>query len=41
MVTASTPVMPQAGLALTQNFLDDHPEQATALLAGLAGQQSR
>lgn len=35
-VTASTPVMPQAGLALTQNFLDDHPEQATALLAGLA-----
>jgi NitT/TauT family transport system substrate-binding protein len=36
MVTASTPVMPQAGLALTQNFLDDHPEQATALLAGLA-----
>jgi NitT/TauT family transport system substrate-binding protein len=35
-VTASTPVMPQAGLALTQSFLDDHPEQATALLAGLA-----
>ena len=35
-VTASTPVLPQAGLALTQNFLDDHPEQATALLAGLA-----
>lgn len=35
-VTASTPVMPQAGLALTQNFLDDHPQQATALLAGLA-----
>ncbi|WP_143708359.1 ABC transporter substrate-binding protein [Rhizobium sp. TH135] len=35
-VTASTPVMPQAGLALTQSFLDDHPEQTTALLAGLA-----
>ncbi len=35
-VTASTPVMPQAGLALTQSFLDDHPEQANALLAGLA-----
>ena len=35
-VTATTPVMPQAGLALTQSFLDDHPQQATALLAGLA-----
>lgn len=35
-VAATTPVMPQAGLALTQSFLDDHPEQATALLAGLA-----
>ena len=35
-VTATAPVMPQAGLALTQSFLDDRPEQATALLAGLA-----
>ena len=34
-VTAKAPVMPQAGLALTQSFLDDRPEQATALLAGL------
>ncbi|MFL0693016.1 MAG: ABC transporter substrate-binding protein [Agrobacterium tumefaciens] len=35
-VTATAPVMPQAGLALTQNFLDDYPERANALLAGLA-----
>ncbi|WP_210270935.1 ABC transporter substrate-binding protein [Mycoplana rhizolycopersici] len=35
-VTATTPIIPQAGLALTQSFLDDHPEQANALLAGLA-----
>lgn len=35
-VTATAPVMPQAGLALSQSFLDDRPEQATALLAGLA-----
>ena len=35
-VTATAPVMPQAGLALAQSFLDDHPEQAKALLQGLA-----
>lgn len=35
-VTATTPTMPQAGLALTQSFLNHHPEQAPALLAGLA-----
>ncbi|THV20178.1 ABC transporter substrate-binding protein [Peteryoungia ipomoeae] len=35
IVTATTPVMPQAGLALTQSFLDAHPGQAKALLAGL------
>ena len=36
LVSATSPVMPQAGLALTQSFLDDHPDQAKALLAGLA-----
>ncbi|RKE83300.1 ABC transporter substrate-binding protein [Rhizobium sp. AG855] len=36
LVSATSPVMPQAGLALTQSFLDDHPDQAKALLARLA-----
>lgn len=35
-VTATTPVMPQAGLVLAQSFINDHPDQAKALLAGLA-----
>ncbi|MUO85296.1 PhnD/SsuA/transferrin family substrate-binding protein [Agrobacterium vitis] len=35
-VSGTTPVMPQAGLALTHSFLDDHPDQAKALLRGVA-----